>query len=57
MKPSASSIGKFRSLWKSEYGEELPEELAREYAGELLKLGRVIYRNRIVARERAPPLS
>ena len=55
MSPANPSIGGFCVAWKKAYGEELPEELAREYAGELLELGMIIYRNRIIAKERAPP--
>tara|TARA_Y100000310_G_scaffold287005_1_gene311626 strand:- start:4431 stop:4604 length:174 start_codon:yes stop_codon:yes gene_type:complete len=55
MKPTDASIGRFRSAWKKEYGEDLPKELAREYAEDLLELGKIVYRNRIITRGRAPP--
>jgi len=55
MKPSDAGIDRFRSVWKKEYGEDLPHDLAREYAEDLLALGKIVYRNRIIARGRAPP--
>lgn len=51
MTTSDASIDRFRSAWKKEYGEDLSNDLAQEYAEELLKLGRIIYRNRILERK------
>ncbi len=55
MNLSDPSIDRFREIWKQTYGKELPEEDSREYATDLLKLGEVIYRNRLITKNRKPP--
>ena len=57
MKPTdAGTIGgRFGDVWEHVYHERLPANIAREYADDLLALGKIVYRNRIITRERSPP--
>lgn len=55
MKLSDASVGEFRALWKEHFGEELTEEIAREYAESVLELGEIVYEPYLRARERGPP--
>lgn len=55
MQLTDTDIGQFRELWRKETGENISDETAREYAGDILGLVALVVEPLSKPREEKPP--